>query len=121
MCAVVGLLYVKQGLLSTGLSKHLVQPYSDSGIRSTCHRDKSRPQARVNEVPRTASLRPRPRRPSPSPPRASSEGRCNELKADDVTPKQAREKRSEAEFGGGGRTFSEVNMVRLDLLFWGGL
>lgn len=37
-----------------------------------------------------------------------------------MTPKQVREKRSEAEFGGGGRTFSEVtvNMVRLDLLFF---
>lgn len=41
-----GLLYVKRGLLSTGLSKHLARPYSDSGIRSTCHRDKGRPQAR---------------------------------------------------------------------------
>lgn len=39
-------LCMEQGLLSTDLSKHLVQPYSDSGIRSTCHGDKSRPGAR---------------------------------------------------------------------------
>lgn len=39
-------LSMEQGLLSTGLSKHLVLPYSDSGIRSTCHGDKSRPGAR---------------------------------------------------------------------------
>lgn len=37
---------VEQGLPSPGLSKHLVGLYSKSGIRSTCHGDKSRPRAR---------------------------------------------------------------------------
>lgn len=36
-------------VLSTGLSKHLVQLYSDSGIRSTCHPDKDEASSRMNE------------------------------------------------------------------------
>lgn len=36
-------------VLRTGLSKHLVQLYSDSGIRSTCHPDKDEASSCMNE------------------------------------------------------------------------